>query len=103
MTIEGDEVVPWPAPAGSRYGLKLSNKSPDSFKRMRVILGYYDLPTSLKSEEPSVESVNISTLQTLKYLPLARDLKKRLLDYKTISLNRYWFCPLGLRFAAVKL
>ena len=55
---------------------------------MRAILGYYDLPTSRKSDEPAVDSVTINMLQTLKYLPLEDHLKRRLLSYKTLSLNR---------------
>ncbi|KAF5834985.1 hypothetical protein DUNSADRAFT_8085 [Dunaliella salina] len=76
------------ASSGSRYGLRLKKRSPESFKRMRAILGYYDQPTSLKSDEPAVESVTLSLLQTLKYLPLDVELKRRLLIYKTLSLNR---------------
>jgi hypothetical protein len=48
---------------GTRYGLRLKQRSPEAFKRMRAILGYYDLPTSAKHEEPRVESVNINMLQ----------------------------------------
>eukprot|EP00967_Tisochrysis_lutea_P040264 scaffold48344_cov19-Tisochrysis_lutea.AAC.3 len=81
------DVCKAPMSRRSRYGLRLKKRSPESFKRMRAILGYYDQPTSLKSEEPAVESVTLSLLQTLKYLPLEGELKKRLLSYKTHSLN----------------
>jgi hypothetical protein len=73
---------------GGRYGVKLLKQSPDKYLRMRSLLGYYDLPTSNRSEQPHIKQVTISLLQTLRHLPLDSGLKKRLLNYRILSLNR---------------
>lgn len=74
-----------PKQYSGRYGVTLE---PEKLARMRAILGYYDMPTSSKSQEPPVDSVTISLLQTLRYLDLDPNLKSRLLNYRVLAYNR---------------
>eukprot|EP00199_Chlamydomonas_sp_CCMP681_P006366 CAMPEP_0119107032 /NCGR_PEP_ID=MMETSP1180-20130426/7912_1 /TAXON_ID=3052 ORGANISM="Chlamydomonas cf sp, Strain CCMP681" /NCGR_SAMPLE_ID=MMETSP1180 /ASSEMBLY_ACC=CAM_ASM_000741 /LENGTH=187 /DNA_ID=CAMNT_0007092457 /DNA_START=44 /DNA_END=607 /DNA_ORIENTATION=+ len=89
-----------PMDRGQRYGVRLKQRSPQLFQRMRAILGHHDLPgsgtgsgsrqtgTSGTQSGPQVKKVTINLLQTLRYLDLPSELKHRLLHYRTISLNR---------------
>lgn len=69
--------------------MRLRQRSPHLFRRMRTILGYYDQPAAERTEQPPrVDSVTISLLQTMRYLPLGEQLKQRLLGYKAVTLSR---------------
>lgn len=71
-----------------RYGVRLLKQSPEKFRRMRSVLGYYQRRSADKSEEAPVKQVTVSLLQTLRHLNLDPNLKRRLLNYRILSLNR---------------
>jgi hypothetical protein len=73
---------------GSRLGVKLKDKDPQTLERMKVLLGYYDVPGLATQTAPRINTVTINLLQTLKFLDMPQQLKERLMIYKTLSLNR---------------
>lgn len=74
----------------ARYGSKLWRREPERLERMRAVLGYSESSGSGSGRAPpKVESVTISTLQTMKYL--YHEDKRHLrgiASYKVTSLNR---------------
>lgn len=73
----------------SRYGVRLLKRGDRAtFNQMRAVLGYYDLRVADKTQQPKVEEVTVSILQTMRYLPLDKDVKQQLANYKVTSLNR---------------
>lgn len=75
-------------PDVAKHGAKLRQDNPEAFERMRVLLGYYDLPQNRFKKHGKIDKVYISNLQTLRYLGFDPTFKTELIRYKTSTLNR---------------
>lgn len=84
------------SPKTGRYATKLKEIDPDKFERMRILLGYYDLPENQhrRGSLPPIKSVTISNLQAIKFLDLPHEFKLALLSYRASIINEQIAKPL---------
>lgn len=80
-------------PGHERLGHALLRNRPDRYDRMKLLLGYYDLPYNrLKAKERdrarhALSKVWISNLQSIQYMPFSAQYKTALLSYRVSTLN----------------